>query len=847
MLSTTFLCHFKPLCKTFEAGVVTPYPLAKNFTSVEIKTPITHSGVAERFKAITDHAAMGSALLKGPLTEPLENTSRAGKCDKHAASHTIVFDFDGMNVFKFASLETPYSKTTVENIAEHLVKTLPATFHKSTYIAHASSSLGLKGGKVSMHIEFFLETPIAPTTLRMYLTSLNFSIPSLDNEIGLSASGTALTFKLDPALAENSRIIYIGNPIFKDCPNPIDDDARLLLVQKENVTVNISNDTLNLNNPTIERQKKAKRKILRNLLGLDDATFKNHNIKTPTGNASVVANPDQVAISFYSDYENIVCYNVNNGDSHAYYVDKSCPQIVWNFKGEPPFNFEVANKEMYQWHLDTFPVAKGGTAVTTPFAFRDFSTNAYFNGIYDRTNKCVLEIASTSRLAITDYIEQHGGIASEKVETWKYVFAPQDPRTFEPQTEFINKYVEPDITKNKAPIPMDAQSITYGNAAPVMAKYFPFIHNTMMAALGSDLASFEHFINWLAFIVKYKEKTGTAWVLNGIGGTGKGVLHHNIIAPLLGRQYTPSIRTETATEKFNKWMEEALVVQIDEFAAKNAGTETRKFLDKLKNLISEPYISIRAMGENSTTFRNYSNFILTTNLVIPILIDKADRRFNISPRQENTIESLYPGYKVNFEEALTRELPLFATFCCLFNVNKQKAKTVLENSALHELKLESRTPTEIFADALKGGDIAFLCELFESEWTTDSSNMAASNSLKALIRDLESGGPRKVKITSKEMTAMYSVLVRDISTPLQVGRILGQHGLKTKAVSINNFKVKAFVFNWNVDPQILKTMQHRYLNHIDIDITRNEDLIEHFKTKIPELWPIGEILKVVDK
>ncbi len=847
MLSTTFLCHYKPLCKTFEGGLVTPYPSAKNFTSVEIHTPLTHEGVAERFKAISDHASLGSALLKGPLTQPLENESRAGKSDKHTPTQTIVFDFDGLNIFKFVHLEPPYDKVMVESIAEHLVSILPPAFAKASYIAHASSSLGLKSGRISMHLEFFLSVPVDPATLRLYLTDLNFTIPSLDNEIGLSASGTALTYKLDPALAENSRIIYIGNPIFIACDNPIKDDARLLLVQKENVTVDISDVTIGLNSKVIDRNKNTKRKRLRSLLSLPDTTFKKHSIKTPTGNATVVANPDQVSMTFYSDYENIVCYNVNNGDSHAYYVDKSCPQIVWNFKGEPPFNFEVANPEMYEWHLETFPEIKGsGVCVVTPFAFRDFQTNMYYNGIYDHTNKCVVEIAASSRQALPDFIEQHGGIAPEKVDTWKYVFSPQDPRTYEPKTEFINKYVEPAITKNLEPLPVDAQNIKYGNAAPVIAKYFPFVHQTILSALGSDLACFEHFVNWFAFIVKYKEKTGTAWVLNGIGGTGKGVLHHHILAPILGRLYSPSIRTETATEKFNKWMEEALIVQIDEFAAKNAGTETRKFLDKLKNLISEPYISIRGMGENSTHIRNYSNFVLTTNLVLPILLEQTDRRFNISPRQENTIESLYPGYSENFEEALSNEIPKFATFCCLFNVNKTQAKKVLDNAALADMKLNSRTPTEMFVDALVNGDIEFLCELFETEWTSNSSSMAASNSLKTIIRDLESGGLRKVNITSKEMSAMYSILVREINSPLQVGRILTQYGLKTKAVYIQKTKVKAFVFEWDVDPQILKSMQHRYLSCGDIDITRNEELIEHFKNKIPELWPIGSILKVVE-
>lgn len=76
--------------------------------------------------------------------------------------------------------------------------------------------------------------------------------------------------------------------------------------------------------------------------------------------------------------------------------------------------------------------------------------------------------------------------------------------------------------------------------------------------------TFEHWLNWLAVIFQHRCKPKTAWILHGTEGTGKGLIVNNILAVLLGRNYVQSKRASELEDKFNGWLEQALIAFIDE-------------------------------------------------------------------------------------------------------------------------------------------------------------------------------------------------------------------------------------------------------------------------------------------
>ena len=67
-----------------------------------------------------------------------------------------------------------------------------------------------------MHFFFLLDQPTQPKILKEWFKLLNYETDILSSQLSLSANGQSLSYKLDPSVAENSKIIYIAPPTFKD-------------------------------------------------------------------------------------------------------------------------------------------------------------------------------------------------------------------------------------------------------------------------------------------------------------------------------------------------------------------------------------------------------------------------------------------------------------------------------------------------------------------------------------------------------------------------------------------------------------------------------------------------------
>lgn len=834
MLNTTFVSHASPLGKVFHGEKVTPCSPPKNLTSNEIYYPLTLKGLTDRFKQIQTKASKGMAMLKGPLTCKLHNESRAGKCDTEARTQTIMFDIDGLEAYKYSRTSTPYSRSNIKEMAEYFINLLPAQFQDTSYIAHASSSMGRSPGKISMHIEFHLSKPIAPRVLRNYLTSLNFSIGDLEAGIGLSASGSALTFPLDTSLAENSRMIYIANPIFIGTENPVNEDARFIQVFKDNLTCDIHEAAIKLKPKEIERLKRATIKRLRKEKGLPETKFRMDTLHSGSESIFILNNPDSLNMTYYSESEEFVSYNVGDGDSHGYYVKKSDPRIVWNFKDEPPFKFEKADPYTYKWHLKNFPIDTNKEN-ELHFVFRDFYTNEHFNGIYDSLENKIIRIAPTSKSNISDFFKQNNGLEPDYIEYWDYEFKPSDKRLIDIRNCFLNKYEEPIITREPTVISSLLHNCNYGDAADALAVACPYIHNTIFGALGSDPASFEHFINWLAFIVQKKNKTGTAWVITGVSGTGKGVLFNKICSPILGSRNTKTLRSDIAEDMYNGFMENSLLVFVDEFSISTKYQSDRKLLDKLKTFITEPIISIRKMRENAVDRENYSNFILASNATTPILLEGFDRRFNMSPRQTKSLEELYPGYSENFEESIKVELPTFASFLTHYLVDARKAKTVLQNDTVADQKDSSRSDPQVFGDSIKKGDLSYLCDIFGLDSFMNGVS-EARNIVTAMLRRPPNMVENSYMLASRNAWILYKALVDNSISQHKFSRKMKECGLTTENVRIQGRQVKSYKLAWTIDLDNLRHLQLEHLSFSDIEVTKNPLLIEEYKVYLPELW-----------
>ena len=777
-IQTTYLAGYKPLVKQYTPDGVVPYPLTKKFTSIAVTTPATIDGMKQRLAANRRNAAHGNCLLRGNTTKELRAEPRAGAVNPLAANQVIILDIDN---FRYPHIPESFTPMTMRRLARKITALLPEPLRSTSCLCSASSSMGTKPGLVSMHIEFWLTTPKEPRWHKDVLRWLNLTIPSMKDQLELSASGTAFRWKIDAAMASNAQIRYIAVPQFNGgVPNPIPDiEARHFMLRKRNMLV----DPASLPVPdSIERLVQRALNDLRIGLGMPSKKESLAVIGTGRDSVAVVTNPDHIEMTYVKDNENFVYYNVNGGDSNGYYVKKYEPHIVRNFKGEPPFLFEAACPEMYQWHLQQY-IFNEGTAEKKellpplPIVFRDAAVDSYYNGLIEVGTGRIRAMYPVSSLkAMSDFMVQRNALMPDVIPDYEYAFRPDEFFQFDPVLRRINKYTRPDVEI------ITTEAFPWGQASEWVAQHTPSIGLLLLHTLGNDTEAVDRFLNWLATIVQSKQKLTTAWIVQGCQGTGKGILFQKVISPILGTSYCKEVPIFLLEEQYNGFLEDTLLVMFDEFRL-DASRAADKVYNQLKHMITEPVITIRNMWQRATQRQVFFNCMFASNDRDLIRVPKDDRRFNVAPRQEIPLKNIVDPTLLL--EDIERELPAFTGGLLAMEPDRRTANTVLENAARRELQMLSETTVDGFCAALSDGDMDYFLSVLDMDQAMlqDPALGAARTVARKWLRDIrhamfvEKSDP--MFATVEEVRNLYTVLIAPIQSSKKFGRLLQMHGMAT--------------------------------------------------------------------
>lgn len=813
--------------KRFTKKGVTSYPPVKNFTSHSYDIPISQEGLAKKEALCKQHARNGACMLKGFLTEDLRNESRAGKVDRNALTENLILDIDGVPL-PYLQFEPPLNRMQLQNCAEAIIANLPEEFHDVSYIAHASSSMGVKPNRVCLHLDFALATPVSPQTLKEYVVYLNHSIKMFEQAFTLSASGTALRFPLDRSVVDNSHLIYIGNPQFQaPLQDPIPDpEDRIFLQQKEKATVDIQ--------PLLEADANAQHNtklntkrinILRESMGLPKHKTHTAPVTIDGNTLHIITNPESSKLSFVSEEGEYVRYNVNGGDSAAYYVKRLNPSIVYNFKGEPPFLFEVADSETYYWHLETF-LGKGATednegsspdsTTLIPLIFRDEQSNQYYNALIDSHTAKISKIAKSDRAALPDWMAQYGGAMPQHVPIWEYIFNPHLSSAIDFKGRIINKYIPSELMAGD--LSEDFPKLNYQTAMAI-SEDCPNITRFLIHVLGNDTDLFYHFINWLAAALQTKDKLGTAWIFQGTQGTGKGIFFDHILSPLVGtgidptQTYATKVRIENIEDQFNSWQESSLFVVFDEFRLSDTHSSRRLF-NKIKGLITESFQPIRGIRENMRITQSYTNYFFFSNDQDVIYMPEGDRRFNVAPRQEQRLKEVFPdeGHLVN--TLIPEELPMFAAHMRHFDIDLNRARTVEENAAKQAIREVSRTTIEDFTEAVKLGDLEFFLPILDMPYQAPGAGyvLPAQAIMKSILKDY---GEDTSKLTIDELRIIYCAFIGPSDNSRKFGKLMARHGLMGKRIKRGGRVHRGYAISWSLSENDIDVLRETYLTPID--------------------------------
>lgn len=743
MMHVYFLSAKVPLTKSFSrlpSGAIdkSAYPLVKNFTSHEreITTP------AEFCEAIKQHAANGHCLLKGKLMRPLVNESRAGATNPLDSTSWSCFDLDNVK--------------GVNTVEEFIEQVLPPAFRDVDYVLQFSASAGVtEDTGLRAHLFFLHDKPFTPEAAKLFLTELNLKNPALASQVELTAAGTALRFPLDRTVCQNDKIIYIAPPTLgAGVEDRLGDARRVQLVSKARRLVDFDWGTADPP-AAVEASLQAKVVDLRRKLGLKPKVGKTRALKSGD---LLLSNPDTAVVTGEKRARGFVYLNINGGDSWGYYYNEDKPRFLNNFKGEPVVvlaDFLPGYWAEIQGRLQK--ERKGDR----PFAFRHRPTDAIWNGVYDPVNDRIKDLAQTSRQNLPDFFAQYDADVPEPLQDWTFEFDPTNPKLIDFEARFCNRFEASELMRNAA-----------SNAS---ADIPPTIKRVLMSVLGSDQDCYDHFVNWLAAIFQTRLKMGTAWIMHGVQGTGKGVFYHQVLVPLFGPKYCVSKSIAGIEDRFNADLEQCLIFNIDEARIEDS-LSAKRIINKLKNMITEPRLEIRAMRANPYQVRNFTNFIFTSNDYDALAIDPTDRRFNVAPRQESPIEISETDIA-----AIAGELADFAGYLAAYAVDIRKARTALNNDAKRAMREAGQDAVEQLCQAITDGDLEYFMQYADTS-AANVNNIIAWSAYRTTLKHWLEYAEQEYVVRHSEILAAYMFLISPPSAPgpQKFARMLAHKNLPAK-------------------------------------------------------------------
>lgn len=749
-----FLEAKMPLVKTIvseKSGyAVDPYPLARNFSSH--KTTITD---LVSFKASVEaHGKQGHSLIKGNLNRELVVESRAGSTDPFTRTSWLCLDLDYFD--DESKLDLLLDSIGLSNIS---------------YIKQYSSGHGITK-RFSAHLFFLLSNPVLPEQLKLWLMKLNLESPMLAESVSLTRTAAALRWPLDISVAQNDKIIYIAPPNCVGFSDPIQD--RISIVVRSANEIDISAKLDGLDASQIHSLKQKKLTELRKAKGLATRTFKMKNI----GGIEVLQNPGETILTGKKEERGFMYLNLNGGNSWGYYHPLDNPEILYNFKGEP--NYLI--KELLPSYHQAYKKALLKTDVEDKhFAFLDRRSDRYYRGSFfpDETR---LELYPTDSVRkVEDFLKQKGQFVGEYIEEWDYLFRFDDDRVFVPEERFVNQYQE---------------TATLKLAKTITPKVFPpIVKRVLESVSGNDDDVVKHLLNWMATIVQTRTRTQTMWVMHGVPGTGKGVLVHEILAPILGPEFVQVKSLSSLEEEFNAYMERCVILMIDE-SKRTQIQNQEKVMAKLKQACTDPVLPIRKMRSDPYMAKNYMNIIIASNYPDPISIDSGDRRINVANYQHNRLNLTAEDIA-----KLRDEIPTFAAILSKIPINVEQAKTPLQNEARTKLMYLTQTSLDCVFGAIRDGNLQFFIDDLPSGEAAQGDAMAMIDhrNFLAVLREAEGCARMNIphKLTRDQAWVLAQFTLSDMPKTANRFSALAKHyGVTFGRLSKDNKKIQGMNVQW---------------------------------------------------
>lgn len=608
-------------------------------------------------------------------------------------------------------------------------------------------------------------------------------------------------------VARNAQIIYIAPPELSDVDDPFLSPAdRWALVEGEQWTCDIQ-PLLDETVPAlVQRQAEQRLADLRKSMGLKKLTPRYRKLDIDGQKVQVLTNPDQMQLTLVRTTDSYAYWNVNGGDSNAYYNPVGNPEIIYNFKGEPPFELKRANEDVYNWYCEKFKIQIRATSDPRPLAFRELSTDQHYAVEYNPRDDRVLRINKIQKQNIEDWYASYGLPVPDPIPQWDLRFDPQSTLVIDWDNHKLNLFQPTELLRNPPVILPTHTGCKIGEAQHHLSQLCPYIYRVLFHICGNSPLEFEWFINWLAFIVQTRKKAQTAWIFSGVPGTGKGIFFERILRPIIGEQYATKKRLDHLEEQFNAYLERTLFLVYEEFRLSDS-KQDGKLLNKLKDEIGSTISNIRAMRTDVVEVANFTNYIFFSNHLDVIRIEDGDRRFNIAPPQLTPLRAIWPQITQEIDR-LDGEVGTFAGFLMAYDACENSARTCVENEAKARMKQLAMGYNERFCLAVRNGELDYFMDVFDMDIANDLTKSTQITTAQKYVRAwAASVGKGPMRVPASDLFTVYLAMHDARLTQPKFTQMLGRNDLHVERRKLNGSgnKISCVEVEWfsNFDPEDL--------------------------------------------
>jgi hypothetical protein len=228
---------------------------------------------------------------------------------------------------------------------------------------------------------------------------------------------------------------------------------------------------------------------------------------------------------------------------------------------------------------------------------------------------------------------------------------------------------------------------------PICGDWSLFKNHIFENICSKNLRDFDWLMSWLARIVQKPggKKPGTAVVLRGERGTGKGVFVE-IFGKIFGHHFLQVTNSKQVTGQFNAHLKNCLLLFLDE--AWFAGDKSSESV--LKGLITSDRHMVELKGKDAFMVSNHVNCIVASNSSWVVPVGNKERRFFLLDISNNHIQDHKYFQAISNQMYLQNGISAMLYDLLLIDISKHNLREAPKTKGLFDQLLQNLSSFEQF-------------------------------------------------------------------------------------------------------------------------------------------------------